>query len=190
MKKNKNHISAWFLWESLALLHCSFSGNNGCKMQSAGVRTKDADHRHLSHTNALCAVFVAGTGKHPTEQIFPSFCRCFGNTEKARATLLYSLFGESASIAFDWSRNARALPSATRRAEALHPLLTFFEKKVSQETLEQKGASIFEKQEDEYTHQRGKPRRHTPQGRASGYDLHRLRDKSLPRQTDRCHRRS
>lgn len=146
MKKNKNHISAWFLWESLALLHCSFSGNNGCKMQSAGVRTKDADHRHLSHTNALCAVFIAGTGKHPTEQIFPSFCRCFGNTEKARATLLYSLFGESASIAFDWSRNARALPSATRRAEALHPLLTFFEKKVSQETLEQKGASIFEKQ--------------------------------------------
>lgn len=106
-------------------------------MQSAGVRTKDADHRHLSHTNALCAVFIAGTGKHPTEQIFPSFCRCFGNTEKARATLLYSLFGESASIAFDWSRNARALPSATRRAEALHPLLTFFEKKVSQETLEQ-----------------------------------------------------
>ena len=111
MKKNKNHISAWFLWESLALLHCSFSGNNGCKMQSAGVRTKDADHRHLSHTNALCAVFIAGTGKHPTEQIFPSFCRCFGNTEKARATLLYSLFGESASIAFDWSRNARALPA-------------------------------------------------------------------------------
>ena len=35
---------------------------------------------------------------------------------------MYSLFGESASIAFDWSRNARALPSATRRAEALHPL--------------------------------------------------------------------
>ena len=87
MKKNKNHISAWFLWESLALLHCSFSGNNGCKMQSAGVRTKDADHRHLSHTNALCAVFIAGTGKHPTEQIFPFFCRCFGNTEKARAML-------------------------------------------------------------------------------------------------------
>lgn len=77
MKKNKNHISAWFLWESLALLHCSFSGNNGCKMQSAGVRTKDADHRHLSHTNALCAVFIVMTGKHTTEQIFSPFLPLF-----------------------------------------------------------------------------------------------------------------
>lgn len=147
MKRYRKRSSAWFPWESLALLHCSFCQDNGCKIPSAGARTKGAEHRPLSHTNALCAVFIAGTGKHPAEQIFPFFCRCFGNTEKARATLLYSLFGESASIAFDWSRNARALPSATRRAEALHPLLTFFEKKVSQETLEQKGASIFEKQE-------------------------------------------
>lgn len=130
MKRNRKRSSAWFPWESLALLHCSFCQDNGCKRPSAGARTKGAEHRPLIHTNALCAVFIAGTGKHPTEQIFPFFCRCFGNTEKARATLLYSLFGESASIAFDWSRNARALPSATRRAEALHPLLTFFEKKV------------------------------------------------------------
>lgn len=134
MKRNRKRSSAWFPWESLALLHCSFCQDNGCKRPSAGARTKDAEHRPLSHTNALCAVFIAWTGKHPTEQIFPSFCRCFGNTEKARATLLYSLFGESASIAFDWSRNARALPSATRRAEALHPLLTFFEKKVGLRT--------------------------------------------------------
>lgn len=91
-------------------------------MQSAGVRTKGADHRHLSHTNALCAVFIVKTGKHTTEQIFPLFCRSFGKRGKAGVTLPYSLFGESASIAFDWSRNIRALPSATRRAEALHPL--------------------------------------------------------------------
>ena len=97
MKRNRKRNSAWFPWESLALLHCSFCQDNGCKRPSAGARTKDAEHRPLSHTNALCAVFIAWTGKHPTEQIFPSFCRCFGNTEKARATLLYSLFGESAS---------------------------------------------------------------------------------------------
>lgn len=97
MKRNRKRSSAWFPWESLALLHCSFCQDNGCKRLSAGARTKGAEHRPLSHTNALCAVFIAGTGKHPTEQIFPSFCRCFGNTEKARATLLYSLFGESAN---------------------------------------------------------------------------------------------
>ena len=85
MKRNRKRSSAWFPWESLALLHCSFCQDNGCKRPSAGARTKDAEHRPLSHTNALCAVFIAWTGKHPTEQIFPFLCRCFGNTEKARA---------------------------------------------------------------------------------------------------------
>jgi predicted DNA binding CopG/RHH family protein/DNA-binding Xre family transcriptional regulator len=42
------------------------------------------------------------------------------------ATASVLSFGESASIAFDWSRQSRILPSAARRAEALHPL-TFFE---------------------------------------------------------------
>ena len=39
------------------------------------------------------------------------------------ATASVLSFGESASIAFDWSRQSRVLPSAARRAEALHPLL-------------------------------------------------------------------
>ena len=48
-------------------------------------------------------------------------------------------FGESASIAFDWSRQSRVLPSAARRAEALHPL-TFFEKKGKQRNFQTKGS--------------------------------------------------
>ena len=103
-----------------------------------------AECRPVSHTNALCAPFGMPSGKHTSEQIFPLFCRRIEKVEKTGVTLLYSLSGESASIAFDWSRNTRALPYATRRAEALHPL-TFFEKKVSKETFKQKGASIFEK---------------------------------------------
>ena len=173
--------------DTSALLPCSFL----CR----GKRNRGAEHRPVSHKNALCALFRGRTGKHTAGQYFPFFCRCFRKRGKAGVTLLYSLFGESASIAFDWSRNTRALPFAELPcnslgwAEALHPL-TFFEKKVSKETLKQKGASIFEKQENEYTHQRGTPRRHTPQGRASGYDLHRLRDQSLSRQTDHRHRRT
>ena len=73
---------------------------------------RDADHRPVSHTNALCALYRGRTGKHTAGQIFPFFCRCCGKERKAGVTLLYSLFGESASIAFDWSRSARALPSA------------------------------------------------------------------------------
>ena len=66
----------------------------------------------VSHTNALCALFRRRTGIHTKGQIFPFFCRCCGKERKVGVTLLYSLFGESASIAFDWSRSARALPSA------------------------------------------------------------------------------
>jgi len=49
-------------------------------------------------------------------------------------TPLYSPFGESASIADGWSPAKPTPAAAARRAEALHPL-TFFEKKVSKETL-------------------------------------------------------
>lgn len=73
---------------------------------------RGADHRPVSHTNALCALFRGRTEKHTAGQYFPFFCRCCEKKGKAGVTLLYSLFGESASIAFDWSRNARALPSA------------------------------------------------------------------------------
>ena len=47
---------------------------------------------------------------------------------------MYSPFGESASIADGWSPAKPTPAAAARRAEALHPL-TFFEKKVSKETL-------------------------------------------------------
>lgn len=155
---------------------------------------RGADHRPVSHTNALCALFRRRTGIHTKGQIFPFFCRCCGKERKAGVTLLYSLWRECEHrIRLVAERPRPAFCGValqlSRRAEALNPL-TFFEKKVSKETLKQKGASIFEKQENEYTHQRGTPRRHTPQGRASGYDLHRLRDKILPWQTDRGHRRT
>ena len=67
-------------------------------MQSAGVRTKDADRRHLSHTNALCAVFIVMTGKHTTEQIFSPFLPLFQKKSKAGITLLYSLQRESQTV--------------------------------------------------------------------------------------------
>ena len=73
---------------------------------------RGTDHRPVSHTNALCALFRGRTGIHTKGQIFPFFCRGCGKKRKAGVTLLYSLFGESASIAFDWSRNARALSFA------------------------------------------------------------------------------
>lgn len=47
---------------------------------------------------------------------------------------MYSPCGESASIADGWSPAKPTPADAARRAEALHPL-TFFEKKVSKETL-------------------------------------------------------
>ena len=47
---------------------------------------------------------------------------------------MYSPFRESASIADGWSPAKPTPAAAARRAEALHPL-TFFEKKVSKETL-------------------------------------------------------
>lgn len=90
--------------DTSALLPCSFLCHRG--------ETQGADHRPVSHTNALCALFGERTGKHTEGQIFPFFYRCFGKREKAGVPLLYSLFGESASIAFDWSRNTSALPSA------------------------------------------------------------------------------
>ena len=47
MKRNRKRSSAWFPSESLALLHCSFCQDNGCKRLSAGARTKGAEHRLL-----------------------------------------------------------------------------------------------------------------------------------------------
>lgn len=44
---------------------------------------RGADHRPVSHTNALCALFRGRTGKHTKGQIFPFFCRCCGNERKA-----------------------------------------------------------------------------------------------------------
>ena len=150
---------------------------------------RGADHRPVSHTNALCALFRRRTGIHTKGQYFPFFAVVL-EKEGKRGLRFCTLSLERVRASHSTGRGTPApCLLLTRRAEALHPL-TFFGKKVSKETLKQKGASIFEKQENEYTHQRGTPRCHTPQGRASGYDLHRLRDKSLPRQTDRGHRRT
>ena len=76
--------------DTSALLPCSFL----CRRKQIGAQI-----------TALCALFRRRTGIHTKGQIFPFFCRCCRKDRKAGVTLLYSLFGENASIAFDWSRN-------------------------------------------------------------------------------------
>ena len=102
----KRPRSARLRRESFALLHCSF-------------------YRPVSRRNALCAVLRARTGKYATYRYFLFFCRYIEETPTAGITVLYSLFGESASIAFGCTLTAAAaavLPRLHGRAEALHPL--------------------------------------------------------------------
>ena len=98
---------------------------------SGGFSHKTADKRHRRAT--------APQPKKPLRvaKILPVSAEETHNRIPQAATASVLSFGESASIAFDWSRQSRVLPSAARRAEALHPL-TFFEKKGKQRNFKTK----------------------------------------------------
>lgn len=100
---------------------------------------RGADHRPVSHTNALSALFRGRTGKHTAEQIFPFFAVVLEKEGKRGYASVLSLWRECEHRIRLVAEHPRptfcgVALQLSRRAEALHPL-TFFGKKVSKETL-------------------------------------------------------